>query len=67
MTTVEYIRRYAIKHYIPPTRAGREVVRIRLGDVRQKMWLANPLQSARSALGTKLFQSEGRVELLEAI
>ena len=65
MTTAEYIRWYVIKHYIVPARAaGREEVRIRLGDIRQKMGLTNPLQSVRSALGTKLFQDEAGVELL---
>ena len=68
MTTAEHIRRYAIKHHIAPARAaGREVVRIRLGDIRQKMGLTNPLQSVRSALGTKLFQDEAGVELLDPI
>ena len=68
MTTAEHIRWYAIKHYIAPARAaGREVVRIRLGDIRQKMGLTNPLQSVRSALGTKLFQDEAGVELLDPI
>ena len=68
MTTAEHIRWYAIKHYIAPARAtGREVVRIRSGDIRQKMGLTNPLQSVRSALGTKLFQDEAGVELLDPI
>ena len=68
MTTAEHIRCYAIKHHIAPARAaGREDVRIRLGDIRQKMGLTNPLQSVRSALGTKLFQDEAGVELLAPI
>ena len=68
MTTAEHIRWYAIKHHIAPARAaGREEVRIRLGDIRQKMGLTNPLQSVRSALGTKLFQDEAGVELLAPI
>ncbi len=68
MTTAEHIRRYAIKHYIAPARAaGREMVCIRLGDIRQQMRLTNPLQSVRSALGTKLFQDEAGVELLDPI
>ena len=65
MTTAEHIRWYAIKHHIAPARAaGREEVRIRLGDIRQKMGLTNPLQSVRSALGTTLFQDEAGVELI---
>ena len=68
MTTAEHIRRYAIKHHIAPARAaGREEVRIRLGDIRQNMGFANPMQSVRSALGTKLFQDEAGVELLTPI
>ena len=68
MTTAEHIRWYAIKHHIAPARAtGREEVRIRLGAIRQKMGLTNPLQSVRSALGTKLFQDEAGVELLSPI
>ena len=68
MTTAEHIRGYAIKHYIAPARAaGREEVRIRLGDIRRKMELTNPLQSVRSALGSKLFQEEAGVELLAPI
>ena len=68
MTTAEHIRWYAIKHHIAPARAaGREEVRIRLGDIRQKSGLTNPLQSVRSALGTKLFQDEAGVELLAPI
>ena len=65
MTTAEHIRWYTIKHHIAPARAaGREEVSIRLGDIRQKMGLTNPLQSVRNALGTKLFQDEAGVELL---
>ena len=68
MTTAEYIRWYVIKHYIEPARAaGCEEVRIRLGDIRQQMRLLNPLQSVRSALGTKRFRNEAGVELLTAI
>ena len=68
MTTAEHIRWYTIKYYIAPARAaGRETVRIRLGDIRQNMGLTNPLQSVRSALDTKLFQEEAGVELLEPI
>ena len=68
MTTAEHIRWYVIKHHIAPARAaGREVVSIRLGDIRQKMELTTPLQSVRSALGTKLFQDEAGVELLDPI
>ncbi len=68
MTTAEQIRQYAINHYIAPTRAaGQEEVHIRLGDIRQKMGLTNPLQSIRSALGTRLFQDEACVELVNAV
>ena len=68
MTTAEHIRWYAIKHHIAPARAaGREEVLIRLGEIRQKMGITNPLQSVRSALGTKLFQDEAGVELLAPI
>ena len=71
MTTAEHIRWYVwyvIKHHIAPARAAdREVVSIRLGDIRQKMGLTNPLQSVRNALGTKLFQDEAGVELLDPI
>ena len=57
MTTAEYIRWHAIKHHIAPARAaGSEEVCIRLGDIRQRIGLTNPLQSVRSALGTKRFQ-----------
>ena len=68
MSTANHIRLYAIKHHIAPARAaGCEEVRIRLGDIRQQMGLTNPLQSVRSALGTKLFQDEAGVELLAPI
>ena len=68
MTTAEHIRRYAIKHHIAPARVtGGEDVCIRLGDIRQNMGLTNPLQSVRSALGTKLFQDQAGVELLTPI
>lgn len=68
MTKAEYIRWYVIKHYIAPARAaGHEEVHIRLGDIRQKMGLTNPLQSIRSALGTRLFQDVAGVELLAPI
>ena len=68
MTTAEQIRWYTIMHYIAPARAAdREEVSIRLGDIRQKMGLTNPLQSVRSALGTKLFEDEAGVEILVPI
>jgi len=68
VTTAERIRRYVINNYIAPARAaGREVVDIRLGAIRQGMGLTNPLQSVRSALGTQLFQDEAGVELLTPI
>ena len=68
MTTADDIRAYVIKHYIEPARAaGRDEVRVHLGDVRQRMRLLNPLQSIRSALGTKRFRNEASVELLSTI
>ena len=68
MTKAEYIRWYTTTHYITPARsAGREEVSIRLGDIRQGIGLANPLQSVRSALGSQLFQDEAGVELLAPI
>ena len=68
MTTAEFIRSYVIEQYIAPARAaGYHEVRIRLGDIRQKMRLSNPLQSVRSALGTKIFQDEAGVELVAPI
>ena len=68
MTTAEHIRWHTIKHHIAPARAaGREEVSIRLGHIRQKMGLTNPLQTVRSALGTKLFQDEAGVEILVPI
>ena len=68
MTTADDIRQYVMKHYIAPARAaGREEVCIRLGDIRRHMRLTNPLQSVRSALGTKILQEEAGVELLDPI
>ena len=68
MTTAEDIRWHVIKHYIAPARAvGREEVHIRLGDIRQRMGLTNPLQSIRTALATKVFRDEAGVELLAPI
>ena len=68
MTTADLIRSYVIEHYIDPARtAGHEEVHIRLGNIRQEMRLANPLQSVRSALGTQVFQDQAGVELLEPI
>lgn len=68
MSMADRIRWYVVKHYIAPARAaGHEEVRIRLGDIRRDMGLTNPLQSVRSALGTKLLQEEAGVELLHPI
>ena len=68
MTTADSIRRYTIEYHVVPARvAGHEEVSIRLGDIRREMGLTNPLQSVRSALGTKLFQREAGVELLAPI
>ena len=68
MITAHHIRWYVIKHYVEPARAaGRDEVRVHLGDVRQRMRLSNPLQSIRSALDTKRFQNEASVELLSTI
>ena len=68
MSTADAIRAYVIRHYIAPARAaGDEEVGMRLGDIRTKMQLANPLQSVRSALGSKLFQEMAGVEILEPI
>ena len=68
MTTAEYIRWYVIEHYIAPARAaGHEEVRIRLGDIRQRMGLKNPLQAVRSALSTKIFRDKAGVELVVPI
>ena len=68
MTTAELIRSHVIEHYIAPARAaGCQEIRIRLGEIRQKMGLANPLQSVRSALSTKLFQDSAGVDLLTPI
>lgn len=68
MTTAEYIRWYAIEHYIAPVRAaGGEEVFVRLGDVRQGMRLTNPLQSIRSALTSRRFQEEAGVQLLAPV
>ena len=68
MSTADAIRSYVIEHYISPARAaGDDKVSIRLGDIRSKMRLSEPLQSVRSALGTKIFQKQARVELLEPI
>ena len=68
MSTADAIRAYAIRHYIDPARAqGHAEVGIRLGDIRTGMRLTNPLQSVRSALGTKLFQELAGVEIVEPI
>lgn len=68
MTTADHIRWYVNEHYIAPARAaGQAVVHIRSGDIRQQMGLANPLQSVRSALSTRVFQDEAGVELLEPL
>ena len=68
MTTADDIRSYAIEHYVAPARtAGCCEIRIRLGDIRQRMRLPKPLQSVRSALGTKRFQEEAGVELLTTV
>ena len=68
MSTADAIRAFVIRHYITPARAaGDEEVGIRLGDIRSKMQLTNPLQSVRTALGSKLFQEMAGVEILEPI
>lgn len=68
MTQAERIRSFVIKHFIAPARAaGHEELSVRLGDVHREMGLTNPLQSVRSAIGTKVFQREASVELLAPI
>ena len=68
MTTADSIRQHTIEYHITPARAsGLEEVSIRLSDIRREMGLRSPLQSVRSALGTKLFQDEAGVELLAPI
>ena len=68
MSTADDIRSYVIEHYIGPARAaGRDKVKIRLGDIRQNLKHSNPLQTVRSALNTQIFQKEAGVELLEPI
>lgn len=68
MTVAQHIRWFAIEHYIEPAReAGHQEVSIRLGEIRRRMGLANPLQSVRSALGTQVFQREAGVQLLAPI
>ena len=68
MATADDIRDFVIKNYIEPARSkGRGEICIRLGDVRQGMRLANPLQSVRSALSTQTFQRQAGVELLTPV
>lgn len=68
LSAADDIRAYAIRHYVAPARAaGNEEAAIRLGEIRTKMQLAGPLQSVRSALGSKLFQELAGVELVEPI
>ena len=68
MATAEEIRYFVSNNYIEPSRLnGQTVISIRLGGVRQRMKLANPLQSVRSALSTKLFQKQNGVELLTPV
>ena len=68
MNNADAIRAYVIRHYVASARAaGNEEGGICLGDVRTKMQLTNPLQSVRSALGTKLFEEMAGVEIVEPI
>lgn len=68
MATADEIRNFVIKKYIEPARSkGSGEICIRLGDVRQGMRLANPLQSVRSALSTQTFQRQAGVELLTPV
>ena len=68
MATAGEIRNFVTKNYIEPARSNdRGEICIRLGDVRQGMRLANPLQSVRSALSTQTFQRQAGVELLAPI
>ena len=68
MATADEIREFVYKNYIEPARSkGCGDIYIRLGDVRQGMRLANPLQSVRSALSTQIFQSQAGVDLLTPI
>lgn len=68
MATADEIRYFVTINYIEPARSksGGEIC-IRLGDVRQGMTLANPLQSVRSALSTETFQRQAGVELLNPV
>ena len=66
--TADEIREFVTEKYIEPARySGHAEVFIRLGDVRQGMRLANPLQSVCSALSTRLFQEQACVELLTPV
>ena len=68
MSTADAIRAYVNRVYIAPARtAGQREVSVRLGDIQQGMQLANPLQSVRSALDTKLFREMAGVEMIEPI
>lgn len=68
MATTDQIRCFVIDHYIEPAReAGRTEVSVRLGDIRQGMGMANPLQSVRGTLNTQCFQDQAGVELLTPI
>ena len=66
--TADEIREFVAEKYIDPARSNsRGEICIRLGDIRQGMRLANPLQSVRSTLSTKKFQKQAGVELLTPV
>jgi hypothetical protein len=65
VTQADQVRDYAYSTYIKPARdAGQEIVRIRCGDVHTALGLVARYSIVCSALGTKKFRREHRMEIV---
>ena len=61
--SAEEIRAHIIRHHINPHRQRNEkIVKIRVGDVQHELELGHRPGSVYGAMGSKLFEDEGRVK-----
>jgi len=66
MKLADKIRDFAYKEYIEPARRkGLEKITIKAGDVHDKMGLKNKMPAVCGALGTKIFECEYKIKLIE--
>ena len=68
VTVADRIRRHARVRYIEPARkAGKKAATLRAGDVASEMGLRNRVPAVCSALGSKRFLREARLNLVERL